>query len=138
MTRGGLDGVTTAHLQYFHAILLCVLSKLFMAALSRCGHYIFALWFLLSFFFSSPNLSRRTLDVYHTFTHGVARLNANLECRSEMCWCCTWLAENTGRKMAKNSPSGLHHTTLLGCVFATRARIDNLKKNLLNSNISST
>ena len=73
----------------------------FMAALrSRCGHYIFALWFLLSssffmvalwnsadhyifmlwfvlsssFFllFSSPNLSRRRLDVCHTSTHGVA------------------------------------------------------------------
>jgi len=45
-----------------------------MAAMrSRCGHYIFALWFLLSFFFfSSPNLSGRRLDVYHTFTHGVA------------------------------------------------------------------
>jgi len=62
----------------------------------RCGHYIFALWFLLSFFmvafalcnradhyifallflsicfFSSPNLSGRRLDIYHTFTHGVA------------------------------------------------------------------
>jgi len=30
------------------------------------------LWFLLSFFFSSPNLSRRRLDVCHTSTHGVA------------------------------------------------------------------
>jgi len=42
---------------------------------SRCGHYIFALLFLLfllSFFLSSPNLSRRRLDVYHTSTHGVA------------------------------------------------------------------
>jgi len=42
---------------------------------SRCEHYIFALWFLLSFFFffiSSPNLSRRRLDVYYTSTHGVA------------------------------------------------------------------
>jgi len=40
---------------------------------SRCGHYIFALWFLLlsSFFLSSPNLSRRRLDVCHC-THGVA------------------------------------------------------------------
>jgi len=28
--------------------------------------------FYLSFFFSSPNLSRRRLDVYHTSTHGVA------------------------------------------------------------------
>ena len=27
---------------------------------------------LYFFFFSSPNLSRRRLDVYHTFTHGVA------------------------------------------------------------------
>jgi len=29
-------------------------------------------FFYLSFFFSSPNLSRRRLDVYHTSTHGVA------------------------------------------------------------------
>jgi len=44
-----------------------------MAALhSRFGHYIFALWFFLSFFFSSPNLSGRILDVYHTSTHDVA------------------------------------------------------------------
>jgi len=50
-----------------------------MAALCNgAGHYIFALWFLssvffsLSFFFSSPNLSGRRLDVYHTLTHGVA------------------------------------------------------------------
>ena len=48
-----------------------------MAALwNRAGHYIFALWFLSFFFllllFSSPNLSSRRLDVYHTLTHGVA------------------------------------------------------------------
>jgi len=42
---------------------------IFMAALcSRCGHYIFALWFLSSSFFSSLNLSSRRLDVYHTST----------------------------------------------------------------------
>jgi len=55
-----------------------------MAALrSRCGHYIFALWFLSIFFYSSPNLSGRRLDVYHTSTHGVALvriLNAGLKC----------------------------------------------------------
>ena len=40
---------------------------------NRADHYIFMLWFvLLSFFFSSPNLSRRRLDVCHTSTHGVA------------------------------------------------------------------
>jgi len=53
-----------------------VCDSLFMAALwDRAGHYIFALWLLsiyLSIFFSSPNLSGRKLDVYHTSTHGVA------------------------------------------------------------------
>jgi len=46
-----------------------------MAALwYRAGYYIFALWFLSSsiFLFSSPNLSGRRVDVYYTFTHGVA------------------------------------------------------------------
>jgi len=46
---------------------------LFMAALrSRCGHYIFSLWFLSIFFYSSPNLSGRTLDACHISTHDVA------------------------------------------------------------------
>jgi len=59
-------------------------------------HYIFALWFH-SFFFSSPNLSGRRLDVYHTVPyHTWCGPSANLECRSEMC--CTRLAGNTGCK----------------------------------------
>ena len=33
-----------------------------------------ALWFLSIFFYSSPNLSGRRLDVYHTSTHDVALL----------------------------------------------------------------
>jgi len=50
-----------------------LLWPLVMAALcNRGGHYIFALSFLLLSFISSPNLSRRRLDVYHTSTHGVA------------------------------------------------------------------
>jgi len=51
------------------------LSLLFiMVALwNRADHYIFILSFVLSSFcFSSPNLSRRKLDVCHTSTHGVA------------------------------------------------------------------
>jgi len=58
-------------------------------------------FFLLSFFFfSSPNLSRRRFDVYHTSTY-----TANLGCTSETC--CTRLAENTGRKnVAKNRRLG--------------------------------
>ena len=49
--------------------------------------------------------------------------------------CCMRLAENTGRKKL---PSGHHPTTLSGYIFATKAHIDNRKKNLLNRNISST
>jgi len=45
-------------------------------------------------FFSSPNLSRRRLDVCHTSTHGVAF--GNFRCRSETC--CMRLAANTGRQ----------------------------------------
>ena len=37
----------------------------------------------------------------------------------------------------KFSPICAHRTTLLGCIFATKARIDN-RKNIFNSNISST
>jgi len=39
---------------------------------NRADHYIFTLWFLSSIFFSSPNLSGRRLDVYHTLIHDVA------------------------------------------------------------------
>jgi len=38
----------------------------------------------------------------------------------------------------KKSPSGHHPITLSGYICATKARIDNRKKNLLNSNVSPT
>jgi len=41
-------------------------------------------------------------------------------------------------KIAKNSPSAHHRTTLLGYIFTTKARIDNRKKNLPNSNVFPT
>jgi len=44
---------------------------------------IFFVLFLLSFFFSSSNLSGRRLDVYHTAKMWCG-LSGNLECRSEM------------------------------------------------------
>jgi len=58
--------------------------------------------------FSSPTLSGRKVDVYHTSTHDVA----------------------LGRKnYAKKSPSAHHRTTLSGYIFATMARrVDNRKK----------
>jgi len=81
-----------------------------MAALrSRCGHYVFVLWFLLlkssssspspSFFYLFPRLLSAV--VYWTSTMLPRTvwpgLNANLECRCTR-MCCTRLAENTGRK----------------------------------------
>ena len=54
-----------------------------IALWNRADHYIFMLWFLLLLLlFSSPNLSRRRLDVCHTSTHGVASVrikNAGLK-----------------------------------------------------------
>ena len=42
------------------------------------------------------------------------------------------------QKSCQKSSSGHHRTTLSGYIFATKAGIDNRKKNLLNRNISST
>ena len=73
------------------------------------------------------------LPYFHTW----CGLSANLRCRSETC--CTALAANTARKKSpKKSPSGHHSTTLSGYIFETKVHIDNRKKNLLSSNISST
>jgi len=97
-----------------------------VALWNRADHYIFALWFLLSFFllFSWPNLSGRRLDVCHISTR--CGLSANLGCRSETC--CMRLAENAGRKKCQKSSSAHHRTTLSGYIFATKALIDNRKK----------
>jgi len=57
-----------------------------------CGFYLLLSFF---FFFPLPNLSCRTLECLPYF-HTWCGLSVNLECMSEMC--CTWRAENTGRK----------------------------------------
>jgi len=91
---------------------------LIMATLcNRAGHYIFALWFLLLLLSFFP------------------RLSANLRCRSETC--CMRLPGNTGRKKVTKNRHLHHRTTFSGYIFATKARIDNWKKNLLSSNMSS-
>ena len=55
---------------YFHCM---TLSFILVALWNRADHYIFVMCFFLlsSFFFSSPDLSRRRLNVCHTSTHGV-------------------------------------------------------------------
>jgi len=112
------------------------LTFIVMVALwNRADHYIFILFLLLllSFF---PRLISAVgdwllgcLPYFGTW----CGLSVNLECRSEMR--CRWLAANTGRK---KSPSRHHRTTLSGHIFATKACINKLKKNLLSSNTSST
>ena len=82
-------------------------------------HYIFVL-FLLSFFFLFPHLISTVASL-------------NLKCRSEM-----YSIKYRTQKIAKNLPSRHHRTILSGCIFASKADIDNRKKNLLNSTISST
>jgi len=70
--------------------MLIILNRLIMVALcNRADHYIFALWFLSSSFFSSQI---GCLPYFYTWRGP----SANLECRSEMC--CSWLTSNTGRK----------------------------------------
>jgi len=84
--------------------------QFFMVAISnRAEHYIFILSFVLSFFFFllfflawSQPLQIGCLPYFHIW----CGLSANLRCRSETC--CTWLAENTGRKkVAKNRHLGI-------------------------------
>jgi len=43
----------------------------------------------------------------------------------------------TTQKISKKSPSAHHRTTLSSYIFATKARIENQKKNLLSRNIAS-
>ena len=89
----------------------------------------FPSFFFYLFFF--PRLISAVADWMSTILlHMVC--SANLECMSEMC--CTRLAGNTSpKKIAKNSQSAHHRTTLSGYIFATKACID-YRENLLNSN----
>ena len=97
---------------------------------NRADHYIFARSFFLSsssIYFSSPILSHRRLDVYHTSTHGVASVR---------------IYDAGLKRAARGSlemqvPKNCHRTTLSGYISTTKAYIDNRKK-LLSSNISST
>jgi len=101
-----------------------------MAALrSRCGHYIFALWFLVSsfFFFSSPNLSGRILDVCHTCTHGVASVRIS-DAGLKPAACGSLQIRDA--KIVKKSPSG-HHRTTLGYISSQLRHVSTIGKKLV-------
>jgi len=84
-----------------------------------CGFF-----FLLSIFFSAYSQPSEIgcLPYFHTW----CSLSANLGYRSQTC--CMRLAEIQDAKNAKKSPFEHHRTTLSGCIFATKACIDNRKK----------
>ena len=66
---------------------------------NRAGHYIFALWFLLSSFFIRI-ISAVADWMPSILAHTCGLKSANLRRRSETC--CTALAANTGRKKSPN------------------------------------
>ena len=104
-----------------------------MAALrSRCGHYILLLWLLSSFF---PRLFSAVAWMSTMFPHMVWPL-----CEFRMqAWNVLHAARwNTGRKKIAIYAPSHNFVGLYDCIFATKACIDNRKKNLLNSNICST
>jgi len=90
------------------------------ALCSRCGHYIFALWFLLLSFYLFPRLISAIADWMPTI---LPHLVWPLRCRSETARC-----NYRGQKVFKKSLYGHHRTTLSGYILATKARIDNRKK----------
>jgi len=79
-------------------------------------YFLLVVSFYLSSFFSSPNLSGRTLDVYHTSTHSVALVRIWMQVWNVLC-AARWKCRT--QKIAKNWPSGHHRTTLSGYIFAT-------------------
>jgi len=104
---------------------------------SRCGQYIFALWFLSIFLFFIPRLISAVGDWMPTILRHMVwpwcefRMQVWHVLHAARCKCRT-------QKGHPKSPSGHHRTTLSGYIFATKAHIDNRKKNLLSSNVSST
>ena len=88
----------------------------------------------INLLFSSPNLSGRRLDVYHTSIHGVT--SANLRCRSEAC--CTRLAENTGRKNEAKIAICAPSHKFVGLNLRNKGIYRQSEKILLSSNTSST
>ena len=89
--------------------------------------------FYLLFFFSSPNFSRRRLDVCHTSTHGVALVrisDAGLKCAAR-----SSLKMQDAKNRQKFAICAPSHD-FVGLYLTTEACIDNRKKNLLNSSNS--
>ena len=77
-----------------------------------CGFFL-----LLLSSFSSPNLSRRRLDVYHTSVHDVALVRIWNACLK---YAARGSLKIQDAKNPQNSPSGHHRTTFSGCIFTAK------------------
>jgi len=100
---------------------------LILAALcSRCGHYIFILRFLLLYVFFFPGLISEVAGWMSTILLHMMWPYCKFRIQ-------VWNVLHAARwkyrtqKIAKNLPIGHHRTTLSGCIFATKACIDNRK-----------
>ena len=114
-------------------ILFCSCSFFFMAALrSRCGHYSFVLWFLLSSSsFSWPNLGCHRLDVYHTSRHDVTLVRIQYACMK--------CAPHSLLKIQDAKNRHLDTITQLCPAISSQLRhVSTIGKKLLNSNICTT
>jgi len=110
---------------------------------NRAAHYIFILWFFLLLLSSSLFFSRLFSAIADWMSaivpHMVLWLLSLCKLRmqvSNVLHAAHWKYRT--QKITKNLSFVHHYTTLSGYIFATKAYIDDRKKNLLNSNISST
>jgi len=98
-----------------------------VALWNRADHYIFILWYLLSSIFFLAWSQRAHIGCLPYFDTWCGP-SANLECMSETC--CARLAGNAGpQNSPKKSSPERHRTNLSGHIFATKARINNRRKN---------
>jgi len=105
-----------------------------VALWNRADHYIFMLWFVLSSSF--PRLISAAAD----WTSAILPHMVWYWCEFKMqVWNLLQAArwKHRTQKSRQKSPSGHHRTTSSGYILATKAHIDNRKKNLLSSNMSS-
>jgi len=103
------------------------IGSIFMAALwNRACHNILPCVFYLSVFLFFSSLFSAVGDWMSTILlHSAALVriqNARLKCAAR----CSLEIQHA--KMTQKSPSGNHRTNLSGCIFATKACIDNRKK----------
>ena len=83
---------------------LIALRLIMVALCNRADHIYFHAVVCSYFFFSSPNLSRRRLDVRHTSTQWCG-LSANLRCRSERCCCLLYTSPSPRDRTRSRMPS---------------------------------